>query len=131
MAKMTKTVALNTALTYIPTEQTEVRDVLNGMIAQLSKPRKVASDEAKAKAAEKRKAATAAARAELVAKVAPVLRKHLTTPMTAKDVFEAAKAELPADFTWNKVQNVLVREMKPELDIVETKGKANTYQVKA
>lgn len=131
MAKMTKTVALNTALTYIPDDQPEVRDVLNGMIAQLSKPRKAASDEAKAKQAEKRKAATAAARAELVAKVAPILRKHLTMPMTAKEVFDAAKSELPADFSAAKVQNVLIREMKPELDIVEAKGKANTYQVKA
>lgn len=130
MAKMTKTVALNTALTYIPDEQAEVCEVLNGMITQLAKPRKAASDEAKAKAAEKRKAATATARAELVAKVAPVLRKHLTTPMTAKDLFVAAQAELPTDFTWNKVQNVLIREMKPELDIVEAKGKPNVYSIK-
>jgi len=129
MAKMTKTVALNTALTFIPAEQTEVREVLTNMVAQLSKPR-ATSDEAKAKQAEKRKAATAAARADLVAKVAPVLRKYLTAPMTAKEVFEAAKAELPTDFSWNKVQNVLTREMRPELDIVETKGKANTYQVR-
>lgn len=128
MAKMTKKEALTIALSTLTNE--EAKTVLEGMVAQLSKPRNT-SDEAKAKAADKRKAATAAARADLVAKVAPIFRKHLTKPLTAKELFVAAQAELPADFTAAKVQNVLIREMKPELDIVEAKGKANTYQVKA
>lgn len=95
------------------------------MRAQLSKPRTNS-----AATNEKRKAATAQARAELVAKVAPVLRKYLASDITAKDLYEAAKGELPADLTAPKVQNVLLREMKDELVKTEAKGKANTYRLK-
>ena len=95
------------------------------MREQLSKPRTNS-----AATNEKRKAATAQARAELVAKVAPVLRKYLASDITAKDLYEAAKDELPADFTAPKVQNVLLREMKDELVKTEAKGKANTYRLK-
>ena len=59
-----------------------------------------------------------------------MLRKHLSTPLTAKEVFEAAKSELPADCTWNKVQNVLIREMAPELVKTEKKGEPNHYVLK-
>ena len=69
------------------------------------------------------------ARAELVAKVAPILRKHLTSDLTAKELFEVAKGELPTDFTAPKVQNILLREMAPELVKTEAKGKANTYRL--
>jgi hypothetical protein len=125
---MTKKDALTIALNTI--DNAEAKTVIESMIAQLSKPRSPKSEEAKAKANAARKAKTAAARAELVAKVAPVLREALTAPMTAKDVFEAAKANLPEDFTALKVQNVLLREMREELDITEAKGKANTYKLK-
>lgn len=104
-------------------------DVVSGMIDQLSAPRHV-SDDTKARANAKRKNDTAVARAELVAKVAPVLRKYLASDITAKDLYEAAKDELPADFTAPKVQNVLLREMKDELVKTEAKGKANTYRLK-
>lgn len=106
----------------------EVREVLTKMVESLSTSRAM-SDEAKAKQNELRKAKTAAARAELVAAVAPVLRKYLTADVSAKELYEAAKAELPADFTHNKVQNVLLREMRPELVVTEAKGKANTYRL--
>lgn len=122
------TVALN-ALTLVNTDEAvEARATLTKMVESLSASRPL-SDEAKAKQNELRKAKTAAARAELVAAVAPVLRKYLTTDVTAKDLFEAAKAELPADFTHNKVQNVLLREMRPELVVTEAKGRANTYRL--
>lgn len=122
------TVALN-ALTLVNTDEAvEARATLTKMVESLSASRSL-SDEAKAKQNELRKAKTAATRAELVAAVAPVLRKYLTTDVTAKDLFEAAKAELPADFTHNKVQNVLLREMRPELIVTEAKGKANTYRL--
>lgn len=122
------TVALN-ALNLVNTDEAvEARATLIKMVESLSASRTL-SDEAKAKQNELRKAKTAAARAELVAAVAPVLRKYLTTDVTAKDLFEAAKAELPADFTHNKVQNVLLREMRPELVVTEAKGKANTYRL--
>lgn len=122
------TVALN-ALNLVNTDEAvEARATLTKMVEALSTSRPL-SDEAKAKQNELRKAKTAAARAELVATVAPVLRKYMTADITAKDLFEAAKAELPADFTHNKVQNVLLREMKPELVVTEAKGKANTYRL--
>ena len=123
---MTKIEALTIALNTI--EDTEARETIEKMIAQLSKPRKT-SDEAKAKQNAKRKEATAQARAELVAKVAPILRKCLTADVTAKELYEMAKDELPADFSAAKVQNILLREMAPELVKTETKGKANTYRL--
>ena len=123
---MTKIEALTIALNTI--EDTEARETIEKMIAQLSKPRNT-SDEAKAKQNAKRKEATAQARAELVAKVAPILRKYLTTDVTAKELYEMAKDELPADFSAAKVQNILLREMAPELVKTETKGKANTYRL--
>ena len=122
------TVALNALALVNTDEASEARITLAKMIETLSTSRPL-SDEAKAKQNELRKAKTAAARAELVTAVAPVLRKYLTADVTAKELFEVAKAELPADFTANKVQNVLLREMKPELVVTEAKGKANTYRL--
>ena len=123
---MTKIEALTIALNTI--EDTDAREIIKKMIAQLSKPRKT-SDEAKAKAAAKRKEKAASARAEIVAKVAPILRKFLTADVTAKKLYEIAKDELPADFTAAKVQAMLIREMAPELVKTEAKGKANTYRL--
>ena len=126
--KIALTVALN-ALNLVNTDEAvEARATLTKMVEALSTSRPM-SDEAKAKQNELRKAKTAAARAELVATVAPVLRKYLTADISAKELFEAAKAELPADFTHNKVQNVLLREMRPELVVTEAKGRANTYRL--
>lgn len=104
--------------------QQEVREVIEKMIAQLSKPRKT-SDEAKAKAKAKR----ADARATLMAQVVPILRDVMTADMTAKEIFAAARERLPQDFTANKVQAVLLREMKDAVIKTETKGKANTYRL--
>ena len=128
---MTKTAALNTALTFVPAEQTEVREVLTKMVEQLSKPRQT-SNETKAKANAKRKEQTAAARAALMEQVLPVLREALTDEgQTAKDIFAACESALPADFTANKVQYVLLHEMANEVTKVEAKGKANIYARKA
>lgn len=124
---MTKKEALTIALNSI--NNTEAKSVIENMIAQLSKPH-VASPEAKAKMNAKRKEATAIARAELVAKVVPVLRAHLTEDITAKELFEVAKDELPSDFSAPKVQNILIREMASELVKTEAKGKANTYRLR-
>ena len=114
--------ALNTVIEY--NDNSEVCGVLTTMIAQLSKPRKT-SDTAKANAKAKR----ANARAELMAQVVPILREVITTDMTAKEIFAAAQERLPQDFTANKVQAVLLREMKDEVIKTETKGKANTYRL--
>ena len=124
---MTKKEALTIALNAV--NDAEAKSVIENMIAQLSKPH-VASPEAKAKMNAKRKEATAVARAELLAKVVPVLRAHLTEDITAKELFEVAKDELPSDFSAPKVQNILIREMASELVKTEAKGKANTYRLR-
>ena len=128
---ITRVDALNIAINSIPMDidnPTEVVEVLTKIRDQIAKPRKT-SDEAKAARSAKQKAATAQARAEKVATVAPILRKYLTADITAKELFEAAKGELPEDFSAPKVQNILLREMAPELVKTEVKGKANTYRL--
>ena len=124
---LTRVDALNIAINSIPMDienPAEVVEVLTKIRDQIAKPRKT-SDEAKAKAKAKR----ADVRAELCAQVVPILREVITTDMTAKDIFVAAQERLPKDFTVNKVQAVLLREMKPELTITEAKGKPNTYRL--
>lgn len=122
------TVALN-ALNLVNTDEAvEARATLTKMIETLSTSRTL-SDEAKAKQNELRKAKTAAARSELVAKVAPVIRAAMTTePQTAKEIF-ANCVGLPEGFTAAKVQNVLLREMRDSISVNEAKGKANTYNL--
>ena len=122
------TVALN-ALNLVNTDEAvEARATLTKMVEALSASRPL-SDEAKAKQNELRKAKTAAARAELVAKVAPVIRAALTAePQTAKEIF-ANCVGLPEGFTAAKVQNVLLREMRDSINVNEAKGKANTYNL--
>lgn len=122
------TVALN-ALNLVNTDEAvEARATLTKMIETLSTSRTL-SDEAKAKQNELRKAKTAAARAELVAKVTPIIRAAMTTePQTAKEIF-ANCVGLPEGFTAAKVQNVLLREMRDSINVTEAKGKANTYNL--
>lgn len=124
---MTKRNALELAIASI--DNAEAVETLTKMLEQIEN-RKPMSDEKKAELNAKRKEATSTARKELIEKVAPVLRKYLTAPMTAKELYETAKAELPADFSWQKVQNILIRELAPELNKAEAKGKANTYALK-
>ena len=128
---MTKKEALTLALNAITIENDTDREVvatIQHMIDQLSVTRKT-SEEAKAKQSAARKEKTAAARAELVAAVVPVLRTVIRGDMTAKEIYEAAKDALPADFSAAKVQNILIREMASELVKTEAKGKANTYRL--
>ena len=128
---MTKRNALELAIATLSTDNAnaEAVETLAKMLEQIEN-RKPMTDEKKAELNAQRKEATTTARKELIEKVAPVLRKYLTTPLTAKELYETAKAELPADFSWQKVQNVLIRELAPELDKAEAKGKANTYVLK-
>ena len=128
---MTKKNAIERAIAVLSIDNTndEAVETLQKMLEGLEKARTPMSEEKKAELSAKRKEATATARAEMLAKVVPVLRKYLTAPVTAKELFEIAKSELPADFSWNKVQNVLIRELAPELVKTEVKGKPNTYQL--
>lgn len=129
---MTKKNALELAISILSTDNAndEAVGTLTRMVEQLdkAKARTPLSEEQKAAINFRRKAATAEARAKLVAVVAPIVRKVATTPMTAKEIF-AASDEWPSNFTVNKLQNVLIREMASELDKVEAKGKPNTYQI--
>jgi len=123
------TVALNALILVNTDEATEARLTIAKMIETLSTSRAM-SDEAKAKQNELRKAKTAAARSELVAKVAPIIRAAMTTePQTAKEIF-AKCVGLPEDFTAAKVQNVLLRELRGDITVTEAKGHANTYRLK-
>ena len=127
---MTKKNALELAIATLSTDNAndEAVKTLQKMVEQLEN-RTPISEEKRAEINAKRKTATAAARAELIAKVAPVLRKYLASDVTAKKLFEQAKAELPTDFSAAKVQNILLREMAVELVKTEAKGKANTYRL--
>jgi len=107
----------------------DCREKIEALRDSLTK-RATRSDEAIAKANKKRRIATAAARSELIEKVAPILRKHLATDITAKALYEAAASELPEGFSAAKVQNVLIREMAQELIKTEAKGKPNLYRLK-
>ena len=108
----------------IPVE--EVREVIKKMIAQLSAPRPMSEEK---KAARRENAA--AERHALMTKVIPPITAVLPTSAeegrTAKEIFEAAKANLPSDFTANKVQYVLLHDMIDIVGKTEAKGKANTY----
>lgn len=108
--------------------QSEIVNVLQRMSEQISKPRRT-SEEAKERANKARKEKTIKAREELCANVIPILRDVITTDMTAKEIFTAAEDRLPNDFSAQKVQNILLREMASELIKTEKKGKANTYRL--
>ena len=128
---MTKKTALELAIATLSTsnDNDEAVETLQKMVAQLDKPHTPISDERKAMISAKRKEATAQARAELISKVTPILRKYLTEDVTAKELFTLAQSELPSDFSAPKVQNILLREMAPEVIKTEAKGKANTYRL--
>ena len=127
---VTYSVALDYVLTNYPVPE-NIAERLTALKASVEKRNAThGSDESRAKSAEKRKAETAAARAELIAKVAPTIRKVMSEkPMTEKEIFEAAKAELPADFSVIKVRNVLLREMASEVVKVDNGRNPNTYHL--
>ena len=121
-------------MSYTDDQQEKLREAIEVALsykATLDKPHTISPETAakQAKAAEERKAATAKARAEMISNVAPILRKHLTTDVTVKELTEMASAELPEGFTWHMVQNILSREMKPELVRTERKKGGDLYRL--
>ena len=125
---LTRVDALNIAINSIPMDienPTEVVEVLTKIRDQIAKPRKT-SDEAKAKRKEK----NAQARASLMEQVLPVIREGISDGGTAKEIFERCKDALPSDFTSNKVQYILLHEMKDEVEKIEAKNKPNVYKIK-
>ena len=141
--KMTKSEAMTVAMNLIDdykaiaevTEEQlakldEARGVYERMKAILDKPRTVspASQEKIDAKKEATKAATAKARAELIKRVAPILRKYLITDITVKELAAAVQGEAP-DMTEKKVQNILIRELKPELVRTERKHGGDLYRL--
>lgn len=125
---LTRVDALNFAIDTITTyreNDTAVCDVLAKIRDQIAKPRK-SSEEAKAKAKAKR----ADARAALMEQVLPIIRVGVADGGTAKEIFERCADALPADFTANKVQYILLNEMADEVVKTEQKGKPNVYTMK-
>lgn len=133
MKNITRVDALNYAIaavtnsTEVLTNPDEIVDVLTKIRDQIAKPR-TTSDASKAKA--KAKAKRADARATLMAQVLPIIRQSVAIGGTAKEIFERCADALPADFTANKVQYVLLHEMADEVVKTEAKGKPNTYTMK-
>ena len=112
----------------VPANADDYSDVVKKLTVlkeKYSKPR-TTSDEAKAKAKAKR----ADARATLMAQVLPIIREGVADGGTAKEIFERCADALPADFTANKVQYILLNEMADEVVKTEAKGKPNVYQMK-
>ena len=103
----------------------EIVDVLTKIRDQIAKPRKT-SDEAKAKAKDKR----AKARTALMEQVLPIVREGVADGGTAKEIYERCTDALPADFTTAKVQYILLHEMADEVIKVEQKNKPNVYKMK-
>ena len=125
---ITRVDALNIAINSIPMDienPTEVVDVLTKIRDQIAKPRKT-SDEAKAKAKDKR----AKARTALMEQVLPIVREGVADGGTAKEIYERCANALPADFTVAKVQYILLHEMADEVVKTEAKGKPNIYKLK-
>lgn len=128
---MTYTAAIENAIRALSAsnENDETIERLQALSAALVKRNAhKSSDATKAKQAAKR----AEARTEIVNVVAPVLREALTHTLigvTAKELYDLAKANLPEDFTANKVQYILLHEMAKEVVKAEAKGKPNTYRL--
>ena len=128
---MTYTAAIENAIRALSAsnENDETIERLQALSAALVKRNAhKSSDATKAKQAAKR----AEARTEIVNVVAPVLREALTHTqigVTAKELYDLAKANLPEDFTANKVQYILLHEMASEVEKIEAKGKPNTYRL--
>ena len=128
---LTRVDALNYAIaavtnsTEVLTNPDEIVEVLTKIRDQIAKPRKT-SEDTKARAKAKR----ANERAVLIAQVLPIVRESVTIGGTAKEIFERCADALPADFTVNKVQYILLHEMADEVVKTEAKGKPNIYKMK-
>jgi len=127
---MTYTTAIENAIRALSAsnENDETIERLQALSASLVKRNAhKTSDAVKEKQAAKR----AEARTAVVNVVAPILREALTHTqigVTAKELYDLAKANLPEDFTANKVQYILLHEMASEVEKIEAKGKPNTYR---
>ena len=117
-------------LSSFTTEQrakiSDALSIIATMREQLSKKR-ISSDESKAKRKEK----SATERANAIKDVLPIVRETVSknANLTAKEIFEKCSDKLPSNWNSNKVQYLLLHEMKDEVVKFEAKGKANTYSI--
>lgn len=130
---MTKIEALTAARVNFA-EDTDVYTTLTKMIdtiqhAYEARKNRI-SDEERAAASVRRKAETAVRRATLMRQVLPVLRTNLIEDVTAKELYATCAADLPEDWTANKVQYALLHELADEVIKTEAKGKPNVYRLK-
>ena len=128
---ITYTTALQYVLDNYPVPE-NIAERLNALKTSIEKRNAThGSDESRVKAAEKRKAETAAKRAEFITQYAPVIRKGLDeTPRTAKEIFERVKDTLPTDFGVTKVQYMLAhKELGEDVKIISNGRNANTYSL--
>lgn len=104
----------------------DAMEIVKNMREKLSAPRKV-NEEAKAKAATKR----AADRTNAIKDVLPIVRETVKNypNLTAKEIYEKCGGMLPEGWNANKVQYLLLHELRDEIAKTETKGKANTYYI--
>lgn len=126
VTEVVKTMNLDEFTSEQRTKIDDALEVVTTMREKLSAPRK-SSDEAKAKAASKR----ASERADAIKDIIPVVRETIVNypNLTAKEIYEKCNGMLPADWNPNKVQYLILHEMKGEVSKVEVKGKANTYYI--
>ena len=133
--KMTNTIALENAISVLSTvEQTEtITKTVERLTAMhdtlVNRAKATASNEKIQAAREKRKAETKAAREALMTAVLPVLRSVITsTPKTAEQIYNDAKAMLPEDWNRSKVQYALLHELAEEVEKIENGRNSKTYK---
>ena len=129
---ITYTTALDYVLTNYPVPENIAERLTALKVSVEKRNASHGSDEAKAKANEKRKAETAAKRAEFLTKVVPIVRKGLsTTPRTDKEIYNAIEGDVPADMTLARVRYMLVHnEVGADVVKVDNGKNPNTYYIK-
>lgn len=127
---MTRKAAIENAVAILSADarNAETVETLNKILVGLHRERKPLTDEQKQANSAKRKAIAAEKRKEMITPIIPILRDALSEPMTAKELYEKVKDNLPADFSWQKVQAILLKEMSPEVTKIECGRNAHQYK---
>jgi hypothetical protein len=133
MKKMTYVTAIENAINNNLTAETierltALRDTLK---KRAEAPRWEKSQAQKDKENAVRREKNQKARALLMETVIPILTDAMSVndDYTAVEIYERAKDNLPDNFTANKVQAVLLREMRPNVVITEKKNCPNHYRL--
>ena len=132
---MKNIVTYTTALDYVLSNYPVPENIAERLVALKASVEKRnashGSDEARAKANDKRKAETAAKRAEYLKVAVPIVREGMSiTPRTDKEIYEAMR-NVPADMTLAKVRYMLVHnEIGDDVVTVKNGKNPNTYYIK-